>query len=161
MFEATLQSPRSGLDRLQVAAVVGLMCLRVFCAESPLLYEKLVPSAKSLGAAFQKVNFLRDIKDDYKLRGRTYFPNVDFGDTLTQEAKSTIENDIRQDFANAYVGIIQLPKSSRKGVMLAYHFFLNLFEKICRTPPKAIMHHRIRISNYEKLRIAIPTIMFR
>jgi phytoene/squalene synthetase len=142
------------------AEVVGLMCLQVFCTNSQSLYESLIPSARSLGAAFQKVNFLRDIKDDYKVRGRTYFPSVDLEGTFSQEAKGIIEDDIRQNFEEAYVGILQLPNGARRGVMVAYRFFLHLFRKICRMSPERIMQERIRISNVEKIRLALSTVLF-
>lgn len=132
------------------AEVVGLMCLRVFCAGDDALYESLKPAARHLGAAFQKVNFLRDIRDDYENRGRTYFPGVDLGLHFDERAKKAIEADIEEDFRKAYEGIRRLPRGARTGVLTAYRFYQNLFRKIRRTEPERVMETRIRISNLEK-----------
>ena len=101
------------------AEVVGLMCLRVFCEGDKAMYDRLKEPARKLGSAFQKVNFLRDIKSDYQDRGRTYFPGVNFNN-FTCDAKNLIEADIQCDFDEAYQGIINLPKGARMGVYLAY-----------------------------------------
>ena len=101
------------------AEVVGLMCLRVFCEGNLAEYDRLKADAKRLGSAFQKVNFLRDIKSDFQERGRTYFPDVDFTN-FTLEDKKTIENDIQADFDAAQRGILELPKGAKGGVYLAY-----------------------------------------
>ncbi len=131
------------------AEVVGLMCLYVFCNGDAKMYSQLKPAAQSLGAAFQKVNFLRDIKADYHLLSRTYFPGVDFNN-FTHDVKSEIENDIANDFAAAYQGILELPVKARFGVYVAYKYYLSLFKKIKRTQPEQILEARIRIPNYSK-----------
>lgn len=131
------------------AEVVGLMCLYIFCDKDKKRYEKLKPSAQSLGAAFQKVNFLRDIKADFKKLNRTYFPEVDFNN-FTPLMKKQIEEDIEKDFRDAYDGILQLPSKARFGVYVAYQYYLSLFKKIKRTAPANILEQRIRIPNYSK-----------
>jgi len=131
------------------AEVVGLMCLYVFCEGNKAMYEKLKPSAQSLGAAFQKVNFLRDVKADYEELNRTYFPGVDFKN-FTPSMKKEIEEDIARDFSDAYEGIIQLPGKAKFGVYVAYKYYLSLFRKIKRTAPSNILEQRIRIPNYGK-----------
>ncbi len=132
------------------AEVVGLMCLKVFCEGDEKQYQQLMPPAKSLGAAFQKVNFLRDIKSDYYERGRVYFPEVDFED-FSISHKEKIEADIQADFDNAYQGIINLPKGARLGVYLAYTYYLKLFEKIKNFPPQKILAERVRVKDSKKL----------
>ncbi len=132
------------------AEVVGLMCLRVFTDGDEKQYEHLKPSAMRLGAAFQKVNFLRDIQADFDVMGRTYFPGVNF-ENFNQNQKIEIEKDILADFDAALVGIKQLPKSSRLGVYAAYRYYIALFQKITMLTPQRIMHERIRISNPRKL----------
>ncbi len=136
------------------AEVVGLMCLYVFCENDKEQFKKLKPFAQSLGAAFQKVNFLRDVKDDYLNLERTYFPQVDFYN-FTSQMKSQIEEEISLDFANAYKGILQLPLKARFGVYLAYKYYLSLFKKIKKTKPAFILHQRIRIPNYSKALIVM------
>ena len=138
------------------AEVVGLMCLRVFCDGDNATYDKLVPSARSLGAAFQKVNFLRDLRDDFQDKGRVYFPNVNF-ENFCQEEKLQIEAEIAADFKAAYEGIMQLPKKSRFGVYLAYTYYLKLFQKIKTTPAEKVMETRIRVSNGRKLVLWLQT----
>ena len=138
------------------AEVVGLMCLRVFCDGDNATYDKLVPSARSLGAAFQKVNFLRDLRDDFQDKGLVYFPNVNF-ENFCQEEKLQIEAEIAADFKAAYEGIIQLPKKSRFGVYLAYTYYLKLFQKIKTTPAEKVMETRIRVSNGRKLVLWLQT----
>ncbi len=132
------------------AEVVGLMCLRVFCHEKEGLYEELQGGARALGAAFQKVNFLRDLKDDYQIRGRTYFPNLNLGVQLDIHSKREIEKDIQQDFDQAYKAIMRLPRGARIGVLTAYRFYRNLFRKIQQASSEQILMERIRISNAEK-----------
>lgn len=132
------------------AEVVGLMCLYVFVDGNEALYKRLKPHAMSLGAAFQKVNFLRDIKADYETLGRTYFPDVDMED-FNQTDKQAIEIDIQKDFEHALIGIKQLPVSSRRGVYLAYVYYQQLFAKIKRTPVEKIMNTRIRVPNLNKV----------
>jgi len=131
------------------AEVVGLMCLYIFCERDNTLYENLKPYAQSLGAAFQKVNFLRDVKADYQQLSRTYFPGVDF-DNFSSVSKKKIEDDIDADFAHAYKGIIKLPVKARFGVYVAFKYYLSLFNKIKKTQPKSILQQRIRIPNYGK-----------
>jgi phytoene synthase len=134
------------------AEVVGLMCLRVFCYGDSKDYERLKAPARSLGAAFQKVNFLRDLKDDYDGRGRMYFPGVDFS-RFSEADKRQIEEDIHRDFEDALAGIKQLPAGSRKGVYLAYRYYVKLFRKITIRPPEQIKTERIRINNAAKMYI--------
>lgn len=131
------------------AEVVGLMCLTVFCEKDKKLYHVLEPYARSLGAAFQKVNFLRDVKSDYQNLERTYFPRVDFNN-FTNGMKDEIEREISLDFANAFIGISQLPAGAKFGVYVAYKYYLSLFRKIKRTHAQAILEQRIRIPNYSK-----------
>lgn len=131
------------------AEVVGLMCLYVFCNGNQAHYEQLKPYAQSLGAAFQKVNFLRDVKADYNNLSRTYFPGVDFT-RFTPDMKAQIEEDIANDFRHAFAGIVQLPVKARFGVYVAYKYYLSLFNKIKRTKPRSILEQRIRIPNYGK-----------
>lgn len=131
------------------AEVVGLMCLYVFCEGDSKLYNQLKPSAQSLGAAFQKVNFLRDANADFVELSRTYFPNVDFKN-FTPSVKKQIEEDIATDFANAYNGILQLPVKARFGVYVAYKYYLSLFNKIKKANAASILKERIRIPNYGK-----------
>lgn len=134
------------------AEVVGLMCLRVFCLGDAILYERLKAPARSLGAAFQKVNFLRDLKDDFDGRGRMYFPGVDFS-RFSEADKRRIEEDIHRDFQDALAGIKQLPPDSRKGVYLAYRYYVKLFRKITDRAPEQIKAERIRINNAAKMYI--------
>lgn len=131
------------------AEVVGLMCLYVFCEGNKIMYEKLKSGAQSLGAAFQKVNFLRDVKADYEQLSRTYFPEVNFSN-FTLCMKKQIEGDIAKDFADAYEGIIHLPVKARFGVYVAYKYYLSLFWKIKKTKHCNILEQRIRIPNYGK-----------
>lgn len=134
------------------AEVVGLMCLYVFCEGKKELYNKLESAARSLGAAFQKVNFLRDIKADYGGLSRIYFPGCDFNN-FTEEEKKKIEEDIQHDFKDAYQGITQLPLKARFGVYVAYKYYLSLFKKIKKLEPARVLEERIRIPNYRKAMI--------
>lgn len=136
------------------AEVVGLMCLHVFTEGNKYLFDELQPFAMKLGAAFQKVNFLRDLKTDYQNLGRTYFPNVDLTKFSSYE-KSEIEKEIELDFKEALIGIKKLPPSSKGGVYLAYVYYNSLFKKIKSTPAQNILNKRIRISNSEKLRLML------
>ena len=131
------------------AEVVGLMCLRVFAEGDHALYNKLKPYAMSLGSAFQKVNFLRDLKADFTLLGRTYFPGIDFKQFSPIE-KIRIQNEIEAEFDHALIGIKMLPSSSRGGVYLAYYYYKKLFLKIKKTPAEKVMNSRIRIPNLNK-----------
>ena len=132
------------------AEVVGLMCLRVFCEGNEELYQRLKSPARSLGSAFQKVNFLRDMKADYDERGRVYFPGVDFTRFSTDD-KIAIEADIKADFDAAYKGILQLPKGVRFGVYVAYVYYLKLFQKIRRSTPARVQRERIRVPDSRKV----------
>ena len=132
------------------AEVVGLMCLKVFLNGDEHLYNKLKPSAMSLGSAFQKINFLRDANVDYSLLGRSYFPDVQMN-SFSQEDKLKIEKDIEKDFKDALVGIKMLPRFSRGGVYLSYLYYYHLFRKIKSLPSSKVLEERIRISNIEKI----------
>jgi phytoene synthase len=132
------------------AEVVGLMCLRVFCQGQPALFEQLQAPARRLGAAFQKVNFLRDIRSDYEERGRVYFPGLCY-EQFDDQAKRAVEDDIRADFEAAYVGIQQLPQAARLGVYLAYIYYLKLFHKLRRAPATQVLAERVRLPDNTKL----------
>jgi phytoene synthase len=134
------------------AEVVGLMCLYVFCEGDKEMYESLKPYAQSLGAAFQKVNFLRDLKADTQTLERMYFPGCNFLN-FTEYEKQQIEADILRDFEQAYEGIVKLPIKARFGVYVAYKYYLSLFNKIRKVNAKQIMNKRIRIPNYSKAMI--------
>ncbi len=136
------------------AEVVGLMCLYIFCEGDHALYGILEPFAKKLGAAFQKVNFLRDLKADYEGLERIYFPECDFRH-FTAADKQAIETDIQNDFDHAYEGIKMLPVKARFGVYVAYKYYLSLFKKIRRLQPQTIMEQRIRIPDHGKIFILI------
>lgn len=132
------------------AEVVGLMCLKVFVYGDEIQYQKLKPFAMKLGSAFQKINFLRDLKDDWGDLGRIYFPEVEKGVGLTLENKLAIEEEIEQEFLEAYKGIVLLPKTSRFGVYVAYTYYYNLLKKIKAKTVKDLMSQRVRIPNYSK-----------
>ncbi len=132
------------------AEVVGLMCLHVFTEGNEKLFEHLRPFAMRLGAAFQKVNFLRDIKADNETLGRIYFPGLDLNNFSSADKKN-IEKGIDIDFAEALKGIRQLPVSSRKGVYLAYRYYSTLFNKIKKLPPANMMNGRIKVANFQKI----------
>lgn len=140
------------------AEVIGLMCLRIFCEDDKALYNALLPKARSLGSAFQKINFLRDIKSDYEERGRVYFPGVNFKH-FNKEKKEGIEADIKCDFDDALTGIRQLPKGTRLGVYIAYIYYLELFNKIRNTPASIIMQKRIRIPNVQKMALYFKAVI--
>jgi phytoene/squalene synthetase len=131
------------------AEVVGLMCLRVFCEGDEREYQRLEPFARSLGAAFQKVNFLRDLGEDLRGLDRSYFPGVTDG-RLTEKDKRSIEEEIECDFRHAAAGIRQLPEKARLGVYVAYKYYLSLFQKIQALSSDRIAAQRIRIPNYRK-----------
>lgn len=166
LIEAFLESMEMDLDKQMYtdslyqkyiygsAEVVGLMCLKVFCNGNPQQYEALQEPARKLGAAFQKINFLRDFKADNIDLGRTYFPGVDFSD-FSEPDKLAIEADIEQDFNDALVGIKKLPKEARFGVFLAYIYYKALFRKIRRLPSHRIMQERIRVPNPQKFALLI------
>lgn len=134
------------------AEVVGLMCLQVFCNGDKTMYEKLKPNAMSLGSAFQKINFLRDLNADYAGLGRIYFPDLDMT-AFDESNKKQIEESIAKDFHHGYEGIINLPRSARFGVYVAYVYYLALFKKIKNTPSDQILQSRIRIRNRHKARL--------
>ena len=132
------------------ADVVGLMCLKVFVHGDEQRYNELKGGAMKLGSAFQKVNFLRDFKDDTERLGRIYFPAVDM-ETLTATTKRTLIADIEEDFAQAYKGILQLPKEVQFGVYTAYRYYRSLLHKISATQPENLATERIRVSNFLKI----------
>jgi 15-cis-phytoene synthase len=138
------------------AEVVGLMCLQIFAEGKKEAFEHLKPYAMKLGSAFQKVNFLRDLKDDYYVLGRTYFPNIDMK-IFTNQIKDQIVNEIETEFKEAFIGIKKLPASSKFGVYLAYKYYLSLFKKIKNMPAEKIMNQRIRIPNTQKLSLAMSS----
>jgi len=138
------------------AEVVGLMCLHVFVNGDQVAFEKLKPFAMKLGSAFQKVNFLRDMNDDFEILGRTYFPGVNILNFNVEE-KRQIEKDIEEEFRLALEGIKMLPKTSKFGVYLAYRYYISLFNKIRRTPATAILKKRIRISNGRKISVMMSS----
>lgn len=131
------------------AEVVGLMCLKVFLYGDQKKYEELKPYAMKLGSAFQKINFLRDLKDDYHNLGRTYFPNIDISH-FNEKTKKEIEHDIEVDFAIGFEGIKKLPYSTRFGVYIAYVYYSGLLKKIKKLKPEVILNGRVRIPNAQK-----------
>ncbi len=166
LVETFLQSMEMDLEKVDYTAekyekyivgsaeVVGLMCLHVFTGDDQDSFNELKPYAMRLRAAFQKINFLRDMKDDYELLGRNYFPNVDMSE-FTYDAKEKIEMEIENDFKIALKGIKMLPSSSRGGVYLAYVYYKSLFEKIKKLPPKRVLTERVRINNGKKFGLMI------
>ena len=167
-IEAFLHSMRLDLQKQQYhrelydeyiygsAEVVGLMCLRVFCDGDSEMFERLKEPARSLGSAFQKVNFLRDIKSDFQDRGRVYFPKVDFN-CFDNLAKAEIEADIEKDFEKAYQGILGLPKSARMGVYQAYIYYRRLFKKIKTLPAVRILNERVRVPDNTKIALLLSS----
>jgi len=138
------------------AEVVGLMCLKIFVYGDQDEYERLKPLAMKLGSAFQKINFLRDLKADYQDLGRTYFPGIDLNE-FNASVKKEIERDIEVDFAQGYEGIKQLPKSSRFGVYMAYVYYYKLFTKIKSIDAQVILSERVRIPNNKKYRLFVTS----
>ena len=132
------------------AEVIGLMCLRVFFKNNEKKYDELKDSARSLGSAFQKINFLRDMKSDFDERGRVYFPGINFLN-FTNQDKETIEADIKADFDHGYEGILRLPESARFGVYLAYVYYVNLFQKIKKSTANMVKEERIRVNDGKKM----------
>ena len=132
------------------AEVIGLMCLRIFCNQDQILYGSLESGAKALGAAYQKINFLRDLGADYKELGRLYFPGLTF-DSFNDKTKQTIIKDIRKDIASASDSLIRLPKSSRIAVNTSLTYYLKLLNKIERLPASEIKRKRVRINNAQKV----------
>lgn len=131
------------------ADVVGLMCLKVFVKGDTIAYEKLKESAMSLGSAFQKVNFLRDLKADFEELNRAYFPNANL-EELDEASKTKIVEEIKADFASGYRGILKLPNEAKFGVYTAYKYYYKLLQKLQNTPSKEIKNARIRVPNYQK-----------
>jgi 15-cis-phytoene synthase len=140
------------------AEVVGLMCLRVFAEGDDALYERLKPQAMKLGAAFQKINFLRDLHDDNVELGRMYFPGLDLTH-FDVDAKRRIEREIEADFHEGFLGIKALPKDSRFGVYVAYRYYSKLLESIRKMPPSTIMHERVRIPDMRKYGLFVTSYM--
>lgn len=168
MIEAFLKSMEMDLEKTNYsqygyleyiygsAEVVGLMCLKVFCKGNNAEFEHLKEPACKLGSAFQKVNFLRDMKSDYEERGRTYFPGLNYKE-FDVSAKLLIEADIERDFQEALEGIKQLPNGAKIGVYLAYKYYLKLFKKIRSLTPETIANTRVRIPNARKLSLLVST----
>ncbi len=138
------------------ADVVGLMCLKVFVNGDEAKFEKLKASAMRLGSAFQKVNFLRDLKNDMEILNRNYFPHIDVRN-LDKSAKRRIINEIEEDFAEAYKGIVQLPASSKFGVYTAYIYYSKLLQKMKETPSTRILQMRIQINNFMKIGLLVKS----
>lgn len=165
LIEAFMYSMRQDLDKSVYhtveeyhkyiygsADVVGLMCLKVFVKGDREQYEMLKPAAMALGSAFQKVNFLRDLKADFQQLDRSYFPQVDFNQ-FDEASKKRIIAEIEADFAKARVGIFQLPEGARFGVYTAYKYYLKLLRKLKNTPPLRLQSTRIRVPNYQKVSV--------
>ncbi|HRH56282.1 MAG TPA: phytoene/squalene synthase family protein [Chitinophagales bacterium] len=140
------------------AEVVGLMCLQVFTNRDTNLFNELAPYAKSLGAAFQKINFLRDMNSDLEERGRVYFPGIDLT-KFDEYTKQEILKDIQKDFDNALIGIRMLPSGARRGVYLAYVYYLNLYKKIRKASIEKILAERIRVSDRRKVFLLMNTMV--
>lgn len=138
------------------AEVVGLMCLKVFCNGDQAHYDELKKYAMSLGSAFQKVNFLRDLNADFKDLGRSYFPDINL-ESFDQESKDKVEASIEKDFQDAHIGILKLPGSAKFGVYMAYVYYYALFRKIKRTKPGNVLSARIRIPNNQKYAIMLSS----
>ena len=132
------------------ADVVGLMCLQVFVNGNQETYEELKDSAMALGSAFQKVNFLRDLKADFESLNRSYFPSTNLAQ-LDEASKNQIIEEIKNDFKLGYSGILQLPTEAKFGVYTAYRYYYSLLRKLQKTPPLEIMNTRIRVSNHHKI----------
>lgn len=138
------------------AEVVGLMCLRVFYYEEPEKYEELKAPIRKLGMALQKVNFLRDVNDDFKEKGRIYFKNIDFSN-FTLATKRQLEQEIEQDFLESLQGIKKLKKSVRLGVYLVYNYYMYLLREIKKARPEDILKKRYRLTNTKKSYLFIHT----
>jgi phytoene synthase len=166
MVQAFLKSMKADLHKTEYATkeeydeyiygsadVVGLMCLKVFVNGDDKMFEELKHAAMRLGSAFQKVNFLRDLKDDFEVLNRSYFPNIDLG-KLTQESKQIIIDEIEADFDYAYKnGILKLPVEAKFGVYMAYRYYRRLLKKLSNVPSEKIMDTRIRISDPMKINL--------
>jgi len=165
LINAFLKSMRLDLDKKKYlnksefdeyiygsADVVGLMCLKVFVEGNEEMYNKLCEPAMALGSAFQKVNFLRDLKADHESLNRSYFPNLNI-ENFDEKSKTKILKEIENDFSKALKGILDLPDSARFGVYTAYKYYLKLLKKLKKTPPLKIKSTRIRVPNYEKMNV--------
>ena len=141
---------------LGYAEVVGVMCLKIFVGGDETEYERLKMNAMKFGSAFQKINFLRDLNDDFNELGRTYFPGINMND-FNNIVKKEIEADIEKDFKLGYEGILMLPKQARFGVYMAYKYYFKLFKKIKRTKAERILEERVRIPNRKKARILVTS----
>jgi phytoene/squalene synthetase len=162
LIHTFLKSMRMDLDQQQhdkksydeyilgSAEVVGLMCLRIFCDGDHALYETLTPAAMKLGSAFQKINFLRDLKEDTLELNRCYFPELSIH-AFNSESKRAIENDIDADFHAGFEGIKKLPKHSRFGVYLAFIYYRSLYRKIQALCAERVLKERIRIPDSQKM----------
>ncbi len=131
------------------ADVVGLMCLRVFVNGNDTQYEALKESAMALGSAFQKVNFLRDLKADHEILNRSYFPHANLM-ALDEVSKARIVEEIKANFSTGYKGILKLPREAKFGVYTAYRYYYKLLRKLQKTPSLEIKNTRIRVPNYQK-----------
>lgn len=140
------------------ADVVGLMCLCVFCGDDKKLFEELRTPAMKLGSAFQKVNFLRDLRQDVVELGRVYFPGFSM-EEFDDRKKQELVRDIQSDFDEAHKGIVRLPDSSRLAVLTAYRYYVRLLDKIENTPAKKLISRRIRVHNAEKFRLLLDTMI--
>ncbi len=161
-----LKSMRMDLSRLEhnatsykeyilgSAEVVGLMCLAVFCRGNQSQYQHLKPYAMRLGAAFQKINFLRDLNADFQQLGRSYFPNINLTQ-FDESSKRAIEQEIAEDFQAGLEGIKMLPRGAKLGVYVAYVYYLKLFKQISQTSPHVIMKQRVRVKDRKKLQLLI------
>lgn len=142
------------------AEVIGLMCLRVFCYNNSHEFENLKTYAQKLGSAFQKINFLRDIGADYKIRNRFYFTGIS-ENTFTQKRKEEIESEIKNEFQFAFRGVLLLDNKSRYGVWLAYSYYSALLSKIEKTPASLLFNTRIRVSSARKFFIYLKIMLFK
>ena len=142
------------------AEVDGLMCLYVFLNGNQKKYNELKIYAQKLGSAFQKVNFLRDFHEDYKLKGRAYFPELEMDGEFDESSKKQIENDIQKDFDEAINGIKRLPRSSCLGVYLAYRYYNKLLKKLKLTPASKLLNKRIRVNNFQKFMLLPSALLF-
>lgn len=140
------------------ADVVGLMCLKVFVKGNQKMYEDLKAPAQKLGSAFQKVNFLRDLKSDFESLNRSYFPNVNLHN-MDEQTKHELISEIESDFKEAYQGILQLPVEARLGVYTAYVYYKRLLYKLKKTPSHQIKASRVRVPNYEKFGLLAQSYM--
>lgn len=170
-IEDFLSSMRADLDKKEYktdteiknyiygsADVVGLICLKIFCQNDDSLFDKLYDPAMRLGSAFQKVNFLRDLRDDVLSLGRTYFPVFNI-ESFDEETKYKLVREIEKDFLEAKIGIKNLPDSSQLAVIIAYKYYLRLLSKIKHTPANKIIERRIRVSDFNKTLLLSTTII--